>query len=89
MHVRCGGSLAERGAARASEYAKLAAMYGRDTSTVAFDKFAPSDSGITVETGTNEDLTARYNVLPRVLIITASEKGRRFPAVTYRPVMNR
>ena len=63
-------------------------MYGRDTSTVAFDKFAPSDSGITVETGTNEDLTARYNVLPRVLIITASEKGRRFPAVTYRPVGN-
>jgi len=64
-------------------------MRGRYTSTAAFDELALR-FGITVETGTNEDLTARYNVLPtqNVPIITASEKGRRFPAVTNRPVGN-
>jgi putative SOS response-associated peptidase YedK len=53
-------------------------MCGRFTATAAFDVLAER-FGITVDTGTNEELTARYNVAPSqtVPIITASEKGRR------------
>ena len=56
----------------------LAAMCGRFTQTAAFDVLAER-FGITIDTGTNEELTARYNVAPSqaVPIITASEKGRR------------
>jgi len=38
-------------------------MCGRYTSTAAFDELA-SRFGITVESGTNEELTARYNAAP-------------------------
>jgi putative SOS response-associated peptidase YedK len=53
-------------------------MCGRYTSTAAFDELALR-FGITVESGTNEELTARFNVAPTqaVPIITASEKGRK------------
>ena len=53
-------------------------MCGRYTSTAAFDELALR-FGITVESGTNEELTARYNVAPSqaIPIITASDKGRR------------
>jgi putative SOS response-associated peptidase YedK len=53
-------------------------MCGRFTQTAAFDVLAER-FGITVEAGTNEELTARYNVSPSqtIPIITASEKGRR------------
>src|SRR5437016_6046135 len=53
-------------------------MCGRFTATAAFDVLAER-FGITVEAGSNEELTARYNVAPsqEVPIITASEKGRR------------
>ena len=53
-------------------------MCGRYTSTTAFDELALR-FGITVESGTNEELTARYNVAPsqEVPIITANGKGRR------------
>src|SRR6266849_4431460 len=52
-------------------------MCGRFTQTDAFDVLAER-FGITVESGTNEELTARYNVAPTqaILIITASAKGR-------------
>jgi putative SOS response-associated peptidase YedK len=51
-------------------------MCGRYTSTAAFDELALR-FGITVESGTNEELTARYNVAPSqaIPIITASDKG--------------
>ncbi len=51
-------------------------MCGRFTATAAFEVLAER-FGITVEAGTNEELTARYNVAPsqEVPIITA--KGRR------------
>jgi putative SOS response-associated peptidase YedK len=51
---------------------------GRYTSTAAFDELALR-FGITVEAGTNEEMTARYNVAPSqdVPIITANGKGRR------------
>jgi|SRR5712692_2341309 len=54
------------------------AMCGRYTSTAAFDELALR-FGIIVESGTNEELTARYNVAPSqtVPIITANGKGRR------------
>ena len=53
-------------------------MCGRYTSTAAFDELALR-FGITVESGTNEELTARYDVAPTqaIPIITASDKGRR------------
>jgi len=53
-------------------------MCGRYTSTAAFDELA-SRFGITIESGTNEDLGARYNAAhsQTVPIITASAKGRR------------
>ena len=53
-------------------------MCGRYSSTAAFDELALR-FGITVESGTNEELTARYNVAPSqtVPIVTASAKGRR------------
>jgi putative SOS response-associated peptidase YedK len=53
-------------------------MCGRYTSTAAFQELALR-FGITVESGTNEELIARYNVAPsqEVPIIIASEKGRR------------
>ncbi len=53
-------------------------MCGRYTSTAAFDELALR-FGITVESGTNGELTARYNVAPSqtVPIITASDNGRR------------
>jgi putative SOS response-associated peptidase YedK len=53
-------------------------MCGRFTATAAFDVLAER-FGITVESGTNEELTARYNVSPTqtVPIITATAKGRR------------
>jgi len=53
-------------------------MCGRYTSTAAFDELALR-FGITIESGTKEELTARYNVAPTQLvpIIRASEKGRR------------
>jgi len=53
-------------------------MCGRYTSTAAFDELALR-FGITVESGTNEGLTASYNVAPSqtVPIITASPRGRR------------
>jgi putative SOS response-associated peptidase YedK len=53
-------------------------MCGRYTSTAAFDELALR-FGITIESGTNEELTARYNVAPTQLvpIIRASAKGRR------------
>jgi putative SOS response-associated peptidase YedK len=63
-------------------------MCGRYTSTAAFDELALR-FGITVEAGSNEELTARYNVAPSqdVPIITASEKGRRLVMAKwgYRP----
>jgi len=51
---------------------------GRYTSTAAFDELALR-FGIMIESGTKEELTARYNVAPAQLvpIIRASEKGRR------------
>jgi putative SOS response-associated peptidase YedK len=53
-------------------------MCGRYTSTAAFEELALR-FGITVESGTNEELTARYNVSPTqtVPIITVGDKGRR------------
>ena len=53
-------------------------MCGRFTATAAFDVLAER-FGITIEAGTNEEMTARYNVAPTqtVPIITASDKGRR------------
>jgi putative SOS response-associated peptidase YedK len=53
-------------------------MCGRFTATAAFDVLAER-FGSTIESGTNEELTARYNVAPSqsILIITANEKGRR------------
>jgi hypothetical protein len=53
-------------------------MCGRYTSTAAFDELALR-FGITIESGTNEELTARYNVAPTqmVPIIRAGDKGRR------------
>ncbi len=53
-------------------------MCGRYTSTAAFDELALR-FGITVESGSNEELTARFNVAPSqdVPIITAGAKGRR------------
>jgi len=51
---------------------------GRYNSTAAFDELALR-FGITVESGSNEELTARFNVAPSqdVPIITAGAKGRR------------
>src|SRR5437870_2958340 len=56
----------------------LAAMCGRFTQTAAFDVLAER-FGITVESGTNEELTARYNVAPtdQVPIVVASNGARR------------
>ena len=53
-------------------------MCGRFTQTAAFDVLAER-FGITVESGTNEELTARYNVAPtdQVPIVVASNGGRR------------
>ena len=53
-------------------------MCGRYTSTAAFDELALR-FGITIESGTDEELTARYNVAPTqmVPIIRANDKGRR------------
>ncbi len=53
-------------------------MCGRYTSSAAFDELALR-FGITVESGSNEELIARYNVAPSqtVPIITANGKGRR------------
>ena len=53
-------------------------MCGRFTQTAAFDVLAER-FGITVEAGTNEELTARYNVAPtdQVPIVVASNGARR------------
>ncbi len=53
-------------------------MCGRFTQTAAFDVLAER-FGITVESGTNEELTARYNVAPtdQVPIVVASNGARR------------
>jgi putative SOS response-associated peptidase YedK len=53
-------------------------MCGRFTATAVFVVLAER-FGITIESGTNEELTARYNVAPSqaIPIITASDKGRR------------
>ena len=55
----------------------LSAMCGRFTQTAAFDVLAKRFD-ITIEAGSNEELTARYNVAPsqEVRIITATDKGR-------------
>jgi hypothetical protein len=56
----------------------ISLVCGRYTSTAAFDELALR-FGITVESGSNEELTARFNVAPSqdVPIITAGAKGRR------------
>lgn len=53
-------------------------MCGRFTQTAAFDVLAER-FGITVESGTNEELTARYNVAPsqEVPIVVSSNGNRR------------
>jgi len=53
-------------------------MCGRFTATAAFDVLAER-FGITVEAGTNEELTARYNVAPsqEVPIVVSGNGGRR------------
>src|SRR6266849_4682704 len=53
-------------------------MCGRFTQTDAFDVLAER-FGITVESGTNEELTARYNVAPtdQVPIVVVSNGARR------------
>jgi putative SOS response-associated peptidase YedK len=59
--LQAGASLAEPSPFPSGS--KLAVMCGRYTATAAFDVLAER-FGITVEEGTNEELTPRYNVSP-------------------------